>query len=303
MIQITHGSHSEIKCVWLNNLHVSLAVSVERGLRALHFSFDGKENIFVELGEMAIGPENNLYELIGGHRLWHSPEWAPRTYLPEPTPFEIVVSDKGVSVCAPADETGISKTMVFEIVQEKPQVIVNHILRNESLWRIELSPWAITQCKPGGIVLCPECTDVLNQNIATPNRSWVFWPFTDIQDRRFQFCNRMSTVKAIPGPPTKIGYRNFQGWIGYWLGDVIFTKHFNPSIDRNHPDMGCNSEIYVCDEFVEIETLAPLSHLEPGESVCHTEIWTLWEASAYTEDKILLAENTSSIPDYSGLSN
>jgi hypothetical protein len=40
--------------------------------------------------------------------------------------------------------------------------------------------------------------------------------------------------------------------------------------------MGCNAEIYVNDQFLELETLAPLQTIEPGETITHTEKWELY---------------------------
>jgi hypothetical protein len=40
--------------------------------------------------------------------------------------------------------------------------------------------------------------------------------------------------------------------------------------------MGCNAEIYVNDQFLELETLAPWQTIEPGETITHTERWELY---------------------------
>ncbi len=276
MLNIYSGEYAGLKCEWMVNPYTRLAVVAERGLRAIFFSLPGRENIFAELGDMAIHTELGDYYLLGGHRLWHSPEWAPRTYYPENQEITITRKESQVTTTTAADGSGIKKKITFQMAENKPQVFVRHQLINEGLWGVELAPWAITQCQLGGVVLCPQNTDPENGNIGTPNRSWVFWQFSDINDKRFLFDNRITRIKAESGLPTKLGYRNTHGWIGYLYQGILFTKHFKPQIDRSHTDLGCNTEVYSCEKFVELETLAPLTILDPGKSVSHDEIWTLW---------------------------
>jgi hypothetical protein len=40
--------------------------------------------------------------------------------------------------------------------------------------------------------------------------------------------------------------------------------------------MGSSSECYCNDKFLELETLAPITKIEPGASVTHTETWELY---------------------------
>jgi hypothetical protein len=41
----------------------------------------------------------------------------------------------------------------------------------------------------------------------------------------------------------------------------------------HYPDRHCNLEVYYDHSCTELETLAPLHHLEPGATVIHDEIW------------------------------
>ena len=47
--------------------------------------------------------------------------------------------------------------------------------------------------------------------------------------------------------------------------------------------MGCNFETFAKGAFQELETLGPLTTLEPGQSVSHTEHWHLAKLSSPTE--------------------
>ena len=42
-----------------------------------------------------------------------------------------------------------------------------------------------------------------------------------------------------------------------------------------HPDLGCSFETFTNADMLELETLGPMTRLAPGESVTHTERWSL----------------------------
>lgn len=300
-IIVTRGSISANRCIWLRNSLVELAVAEENGLRALHFSLQGEKNLFAELGDMTTGEAGNEYLLLGGHRLWHAPEWERRTYLPENRPVSVHQQGNSVEVRMDADDSGVSKGMRFDLAVGEPRVFVTHSLINEGLWEITLSPWAITQLKVGGTVLCPENRRIPETRMETPNRCWVYWPFTDITDTRIVYGNDLTRVLTTPGMPTKLGYLSTRGWLGYQIEGYRFTKHFAPDAHLRHPDMGCNAEIYLCNDFVELESLAPLTTLKPGETATHGEIWTLTRTDSLAGDGPAIIEAGEDIQDFSDL--
>ncbi len=53
--------------------------------------------------------------------------------------------------------------------------------------------------------------------------------------------------------------------------------------------MGCSSECYCNDQFLELETLGPKTKLNPGESVSHVEIWELLENVSRPENEVDVA--------------
>jgi hypothetical protein len=45
-----------------------------------------------------------------------------------------------------------------------------------------------------------------------------------------------------------------------------------------HADLGCNTETFTNDLFLELETLSPLVRISPGGAAEHTERWSLIQA-------------------------
>jgi hypothetical protein len=275
MIKIERGEYIGMACAWISNGQIKLAVTTQRGPRGMFFGWQDGQNIFAELPDVTIPSENGPYYLLGGHRLWHAPEWSTRTYWPETQALQVEEKAGGVAVTLPADGGGIEKKLDFVMEADKPVVTVTHTLTNRGLWTVELAPWAITQCRLGGTVMLPQPVGPADPDGLLPNQRYSFWPYTNFADGRIVLGREMTLLHAKAAPPTKLGYRNVDGWAGYWLDGTLFTKRFDPQLGANHPDFGCNCECYCNDRFVEVETLGPIGPLAPGASVTHVETWEL----------------------------
>jgi hypothetical protein len=275
MIKIQHGECMGLACEWISNGSIKIAVTTQRGPRAIFLGWENGANIFAELPDAFIPSANGPYNLLGGHRLWHSPEWSARTYWPETQTIVSQLKPDGITVLLPADGANIEKVLDFSMADSGPVVTVTHKLHNTGLWPVELAPWAITQCRLGGIVLLPQPVTPSDPESLLANKRYSFWPYTSFSDGRMDLGREMTLLHARAAPPTKLGYLNHAGWAGYWLDGTLFTKRFDAQAGAIHPDFGCNTECYCNDAFVEIETLGPLATLDPGATVTHVETWRL----------------------------
>jgi hypothetical protein len=263
-----------LECQPLENEQVRLLVTRTVGPRILSFGFKGEENLLAELPDVAINHADGVFHFYGGHRLWHAPEEPRRTYLPDDDPVEITPSEQGIVVTQKAEvQTGIQKTLEIKLSGQSAQVVITHRFTNEGLWPITCAPWAITQVKTGGTAILPQArqdTGVL------PNRSLVLWPYTDMKNPNVQWGSSYILVDANMESPFKVGFPNPRGWIAYSRNGVLFVKRAPYDANAEYYDFGCSSECYCNDQFIELETLAPISTIEPGETVSHVEMWELY---------------------------
>ena len=65
--------------------------------------------------------------------------------------------------------------------------------------------------------------------------------------------------------------------MAYLKEGTLFIKRFTPQPKKIHPDQNVNTEVYVEDKCIELESLSPLVTLQPGESVEHVEDWQWFE--------------------------
>jgi hypothetical protein len=68
---------------------------------------------------------------------------------------------------------------------------------------------------------------------------------------------------------------NHQGWCGFLRGNTFFVKEFPSQLNKSYPDLGCNNEVYGDGSYIELESLGPLTDLEPGCTCSHIERWHL----------------------------
>jgi len=249
------------------------------GTRLVKLSYQGGPNLFAELPG-ALNTQYGAFHFLGGHRLWHSPEAMPRTYLPDIGEAQVEELPDGLQVTRPPEpQSGIVKRIEVRLDPKQALVSVRHELVNQGLWPLECAPWALTMMRLGGIEILPQAVGNVDASGLLPNRKLVLWPYTRVNDPRLHLNDDFITLHATPAlPPVKLGYFNPHGWIAYWLEGVLFVKRYDASPEIAYPDGGCNAETYCNDQFVEMETLGRLGKLEPGETFVHTEKWELYDS-------------------------
>lgn len=248
--------------------------------RIMGFTPAGKPNLLADLGNLPpIPTPYGDFHFRGGHRLWHAPEAHPRTYIPDAGRMVITDLPDGVILETQTEPgTGIRKRIEIRLAADKPSATITHTLTNDGLWAVELSPWAITQFRLGGTVILPMPVGNADPAGLLHNRQFSLWPYTRINDPRLKLDDSFILFKADALlPPFKIGYFNQHGWLAYWLDGTLFRKMFDVQTELTYPDNNCNAEMYCNDQFVELESLAPLTRLSPGAEVKHVERWDVVE--------------------------
>ena len=259
---------------------MELEVLEHAGPRIVCLRYRDSSNLFGDVSDYVIPTEFGDYHMWGGHRLWHAPEAMPRTYYPDDAGSSIAEISDGLLLEGQIEpHTGIRKTIEIHLAKDRPKIILVHSLVNCGDSAIELAPWPITQFRLGGIVIAPMPVGRYDPDGLLPNRHISLWPYTRIRDPRLHWDDDFLLLRADAGlPPLKFGYFNHHGWLAYLIDGVLFRKTFGVTPDAPHPDGNCNAEVFCGDRFAELESLAPLSRIAPGEQVQATETWDVFES-------------------------
>lgn len=260
----------------LENDHLILDYLLESGPRLVRLIPKALgDNLLAETPDYELDSPHGRFHLWGGHRLWHAPETAARTYVPDDGELRVVNLGSGVALTRDDPITGIRKELAVTLAPAAPRVRLIHRLTNTGLWPVELAPWAITQLRLGGTAVLPTGGAIDPEGLL-PNRQVALWPYTRWDDRRFRPGEEAIEVAGVADDqPFKLGYMNRAGWLAYRYGDLTFTKRWTPQPERPHVDFGCNAEVYASEHHIELETLGPLVRLAPGEMVEHVEEWKI----------------------------
>lgn len=270
-------------CIRLYNDEIELIVTTDIGPRIVHFGFINKQIFFYLVPEHYGKTGGEEWRIYGGHRLWLAPEVMPFSYNPDNDKVEFTVQDNRIKLMQKKETiTGIVKEMEITLSPDKNEVQVLHRLINKNSVEVELAPWPITMLAPGGRAIIPQEPYGEGDDFLLPARSLALWQYTKMNDPRWIWGEKYIQAKQDPlfTSEQKIGVTNKQGWTAYYLNGELLIKRFDFNPDAVYPDYGCNNETYINGNFLEIETLGPLTKLAPGGVVEHTEYWLLTKATA-----------------------
>ena len=287
----------------LGNAFLELDYLAEAGPRLVRLVALGsteRQNLLAETPGKGWPTPFGDYRLYGGHRLWHAPEGAPRSSVPDSAGLRVDEVAGGVRLSQPVEgPTGIAKSIEVRLCADRPALTLTHRLRNHNLWPVELAPWAITQLRLGGVAVVPQPQEPVDQAGLQPNRRLALWPYASVRDPRLELHDDVVLVRgAGRRPPLKIGLEDRLGWAAYALGDVVLVRRFWPQPERPHPDFGCNVEVYVDDAHLELEVLGPLGRLEPGQDVRHVECWEVLAGQGAPADAEAVRRTLEAVKPY-----
>jgi len=157
-------------------------------------------------------------------------------------------------------------------------VEIVHQIRNAGDKPYALAPWALTMMAQGGWGIHGFPPRGTHPEVLPPSNPLVMWAFTHLNDPRWTLGRKYLVLRQDPANslPQKLGAYNRHTWGGYLLHSEFFLKRYEATAEpAAYPDYGCTFEMFTNADFLELETLGPMATLAPGESVSHTERWSV----------------------------
>ncbi|MDF2544347.1 MAG: hypothetical protein K0S47_4065 [Herbinix sp.] len=267
--------HGWDDCIKISNDRIEVIAATKIGPRILRLAFCGEDNVFYEAKEQQGLTGGEEWRIYGGHRLWHGPQIGYRPNEPDNEVISYELLADGVILTGKKElKSGMQKQITLRILSDKPEVEITHRITNHSVWPVELTAWALSVMAPGGLALWP------NTKLDTgflPNNALITWPYTKLEDKRFQIRNDYMTLQQDSSQKDwfKIGTSNVEGWAAYLLNYTLFVKQYEHILGANYSDICSSFEIYTDADIIELESLSPLTKLEAGETITHKETWSL----------------------------
>jgi hypothetical protein len=280
------------KCYRVSNGEIELIVTGDVGPRIIRFGFVGGQNLFKEFPEQLGKTGEDKFQLRGGDRVWKAPEDAVATWAPDNAPAEITPTPNGLVARAPVEPlTGLQKEIEVSMAASGSEVKVSHRITNHSLFPLEFAPWVLTMMAPGGTAVTgfpPRGRHPINLEATNP---LVMWAYTNLADKRWTFTKKYLALRQDANNPEaqKIGLFNRDTWAAYLLNGEAFVKRATADPAKTYTDFGCSFETFTNNEFLEMETLGPITKVQPGQTVEQVERWSLHRnihLSALTDEDI-----------------
>ena len=262
----------------ISNGEIEAVVTGDVGPRVIRFGFAGGQNFFREFEDQLGRAGEPEWQPRGGHRLWMGPEDPVKSYAPDNVPVSIAVSEEGVTATAPVEPlTGLEKQIALRMAPQGTSVQVTHRIRNAADAPCRLAPWALSMMARGGHGIHGFPPRGTHPEMLLPTNPLVMWAFSDLSDPRWTFTRRYMILRQDPraAAAQKLGVFNPKTWGAYLLNGELFVKRYDAVADVSaYPDFGCSYETFTNADILELETLGPVTTLQPGESLTHVERWS-----------------------------
>jgi hypothetical protein len=265
-------------CYRITNGDVELVVTSDVGPRIIRFGFVGGQNVFKEFPDQLGKSGEAQFQLRGGHRVWKAPEDPVASWAPDNAPVQIELGADGLTAREPIEPlTKLQKEIEIHLASSGADVTVIHRIANHSLFPLEYSVWAMSMMAQGGVAITgfpPRGKHPIDLAATNP---LVMWAYTDLSDPRWKLTKKYLTLRQSPNvaEAQKLGLFNPKTWVAYVLNGEVFVKQTDSDPAKTYPDFGCAFETFTNNEFLEIETLSPLTKVQPDQTAGHVEHWSL----------------------------
>jgi hypothetical protein len=142
---------------------------------------------------------------------------------------------------------------------------------------IEFAAWTPTMMAQSGVAITGFPPRGTHPENLEPTNPLIMWAFTDLRDPRWTFLRKYLLLRQDPSnsEPTKLGHFNVNTWAAYLLGSDLFIKRYRATAGVPYPDLGCSYQTFTRHDMLELETLGPVTKVEPGGWLEHLEQWSL----------------------------
>lgn len=262
------------RVLWLTDGRTELGIALDVGIRILHCSYVGCENLLYEQ------PDNlndglstkDGWRIYGGHRYWTAPE-SDLSYYPDNQPVSYELTVDGV-ILSQNDDPWLKIKKQIEIkFCEDGSIFLLHRAKNISDEIQSFASWGVTTFDKGNA-----CIGFPQGKLGayTPDRKVSLWGESTLTDERIQFrCDKILASHISLEHPFKMGVFSSNGHADLTNKGQRFTLTFEADAAGQYPDGGCNFEVYMDAHVLEMEALGQVCSLQPGEAAVHWERWQI----------------------------
>lgn len=259
--------------LWLEHGDVEIGVALEFGIRIVHLSLKGMENLYyVQPNDLSDNFTKGDWRVYGGHRLWMAPE-SLESYCPDNNPVDYKMEENSVLITQQPDPALQIRKSIRITCLEDGTVALDHEIENLSQETILGASWGVNTLAGGGVAKI----NFVGERGFNPKRTVSLWGLTNLHDPRIHFESDRVIATHMADVPEyfKIGLYVQPGEAVLENKGQKMTIRFDVAPMDDCIDGGCNFELFLCTKFMELETLGVKTQIAPGKTAGHREIWQL----------------------------
>ena len=221
--------------------------------------------------------DSNDWLNFGGDKCWPAPQsawpqhqgqdWPPPVAI-DARPVEAVASERGILLTSPIDSGyGIQVVRRVELDAAQPVMRIRTEYHKLSGAPVTVSIWTVTQMSE------PERVCIQLQTASRFAAGFVRLLEAEPADLKIDGCLLSLTRHARQ--QVKVGT---DGSCMAWLGHNCVVRIDTVITPGEYPDGGCVTEVYTNPDplqYVELETLGPLTTMNPGDRIEQTTVYTV----------------------------
>jgi hypothetical protein len=272
-MSITTTQFASHEAIQIESGGVRLMVTTSVGPRVLGLLTEDGVNHLAELPAMTLDcPGSGAFHLRGGSRLWAAPEDPRVTYRPDDEPVGVEEIVDGIRLTTRPDPVSQTSREISIRITGAARFAFDYRVVNRGETSQRLAAWAITMMQPLGRAFLPMLTEPFDEGGFQAQRN---------DDPRFILHDHAIEVRSAvmsDGPidvPFKVGTAMRRGWVAHHRDGLLLVKYAGHDEAREYADLGSSAQVYSHAEFTELETLGPLTILEPGDAAEHHEDWAI----------------------------
>lgn len=225
---------------------------------------------------------NSAFQNYGGAKLWAAPQdvWGwPVDPVMDRGPCSVMVSAEGAVRWRgmPSLATGVrlDRSMQLDVV-DTARLDLQYTMENTSVSNVSWGIWNVIQVRPGGRVLLP---------IPDGTRVWEHRDWSILEDWEHRGDVLVLRHANQEGKVHTIGS---EGWVAYEKDGEVLVVTFPADPAAAYPSNHGNCEVYASGLYVELEHVAPVVELAPGEVATTTESWFVFslEGASLTDREL-----------------
>lgn len=261
-------------CLRITNNLVEVIVFMENTIRIVKYGYVNGNNQFED-----ILIDNDSRNIIGGgHSFSYIPQIDQNVDFIDNQGITYERISSGIRLIQNIEKwTQIRRVIEIIFYENSSKIKVIHKILSLNAFDINIAICSNTVVRNGGIEIIPFS---IGNNRDVPNKSLVFWPYSNLKDSRVYLGDKYIAMKVNENicDRFRMGVNTDLRYVLYYNNNEMFVKEFDEIKGcYEYPNMGCKNESLITTNYLEMKSNSPIYKLSTNNYITHIEVWNIYK--------------------------